>query len=166
MAYTDRFTSTDDLVNHLQPVVATISDQSLKSKYAGFLSVNAVTVYELAIKDIFKEFSNKKNSVFGCFIEKYFSQINGRIVLKDLKAQHIKSFGDKYLEKFEKKLTVREKAILRTLRKDVRSSYSNLIICRHKYVHAGTPTLSFNEVVESYNLGKEVIHSLYEAMTR
>ncbi|WHZ06325.1 MAG: hypothetical protein OJF59_002833 [Cytophagales bacterium] len=166
MAYVNRFVPTDDLVSHLQPVVTGILDESLKSKYAGFLAVNAVTVYELAIKDIFKEFSNKKNSVFGFFIEKYFAQINGRIVLKDLKGQHIKSFGDKYLDKFEKKLKAREKVILRTLRKDVRSCYSNLIICRHKYVHAGTPTLSFNEVVENYDIGKEVIHSLHEAMQR
>lgn len=166
MAYSDRFVSTDDLVNHLQPVVTALADESLKSKYAGFLAVNAVTVYELAIKDIFKEFANKKNSVFGFFAEKYFAQINGRIVLKDLKGQHIKSFGDKYLEKFEKKLKTREKAVLTTLRKDVRSCYSNLIICRHKYVHAGTLTLSFNEVVENYGIGKEVIHSLYEAMQR
>lgn len=166
MAYLNRFVSTDDLVNHLQPIVTVLTDESLKSKYAGFLAVNAVTVYELAIKDIFKEFSTKKNSVFGFFIEKYFYQINGRIILKDLKNQHIKSFGDKYLTKFEKKLSVREKAILSTLGKDVRSSYSNLIICRHKYVHAGSPTLTFSEVVDNYNVGKEIIHSLYEAMQR
>ncbi len=166
MAYSDRFTSTDDLVNHLQPVVTELADESLKSKYAGFLAVNAVTVYELAIKDIFKEFAIKKNYVFGLFAEKYFAQINGRIVLKDLKGQHIKSFGDKYLDKFEKKLKRREKMVLTTLHKDIRSCYSNLIICRHKYVHAGTPTLSFNEVVENYGIGKEVIHSLHEAMQR
>ena len=166
MAYLNRFVSTDDLVMHLQPFVTLIPDEGLKSKYAGFLAVNAVTVYELAIKDIFKEFSNKKNPVFGFFIEKYFYQINGRIVLKDLKNQHIKSFGDKYLEKFEKKLSIREKIILTTLGKDVRSSYSNLIICRHKYVHAGAPTLTFTEVIDNYNVGKEVIHSLYEAMQR
>lgn len=166
MSYLNRFVSTDDLVNHLQPVVTAIPDESLKSKYAGFLAVNAVTVYELVIKDIFKEFSSKKNPVFGVFIEKYFGQINGRIILKDLKSQHIKSFGDKYLEKFEKKLTLREKNILISFGKDVRSSYSNLIICRHKYVHVGAPTLTFTEVVENYNIGKEVIHSLYEAMQR
>lgn len=166
MPYLNRFISTDDLVSHLQPFVSSIPDEALKSKYAGFLAVNAVTVYELAIKDIFKEFSNKKNPVFGFFTEKYFNQINGRIILKDLKNQHIKSFGDKYLDKFEKKLIVREKVILSSIGKDVRSSYSNLIICRHKYVHAGAPTLTFSEVVDNYKVGKEVIHSLYEAMQR
>lgn len=166
MAYTDRFVSTDGLVNHLQTVVFNITDESLKSKYAGFLSVNAVTVYELAIKDIFKDFSNKKNSVFGTFIEKHFAQINGRIKLNDLKDQHIKSFGVKYLDKFLKKLTTRERIILSSSGKDVRSCYSNLIICRHTYVHEGSPTLSFNEVVDNYNIGKNVIHSLYEAMQR
>jgi hypothetical protein len=166
MAYQNRFVSTDDLVTHLVSIVSILQDEPLKSKYAGFLSVNAVTVYELAIKDIFKDFSTNKNSVFGFFIEKYFKQINGRIILKDLKDQHIKSFGNKYLEKFEKKLTVRETIILNTLGKDVRSSYSNLILCRHKYVHGGLATLTFPEVVDNYMVGKEVIHSLYEAMQR
>ncbi|MDP2338549.1 MAG: RhuM family protein [Bacteroidota bacterium] len=50
--------------------------------------------------------------------------------------------------------------------KKVRSDYSNLIICRHKYVHGGSPTLTFQEVLDSYQIGKDVIHALYEAMQR
>lgn len=166
MSYTSRFVPTDDLIAHLSPLVSSITDAALVSKYVGFLSVNAVTVYELAIKDIFKEFSAKKNPVFGNFIEKHFYQINGKIKIQDLKSQHISSFGDKYLKKFEKKLKVRENIVLTNFGKDVRSSYSNLIICRHKYVHAGVTTLTFTEVIENYNFGKEVIHSLNEAMQR
>lgn len=166
MAYQDRFIATDNLVAHLTPIVTGIADTATKSSYAGFLSVSAVTVYELAIKDIFAEFASKKNTVFGNFIEKYFSSLNGRIKLEDLKGQHIKPFGNKYLDKFEKKLKAREKLIFTTTRKNVRSDYSNLIICRHKYVHAGNPTLTFQEVLDNYQIGKEVIHSLYEAMQR
>ena len=62
------------------------------------------------------------------------------------------------------KLRKRESSVLITLGKDVRSCYSNLIICRNEFVHAGAPTLSFNEVVDNYKIGKEVIHSLFEAM--
>lgn len=166
MIYHNRFVSTDNLITHLNPYVNTITDAAIKANYAGFLSVNAVTVYELAIKDIFIEFAQKKNIVFGSFIEKYFSSINGRIKISDLKGQHIQQFGEKYLIKFEKKLLARERIVFNASRKNVRSDYSNLIICRHKYVHGGFPTLTFQEVLDSYNIGKEVIHSLYETMRR
>lgn len=166
MAYSDRFISADNLITHINPVVSIITDNSIKANYAGFISVSAVTVYELAIKDIFLEFAAKKNAVFGCFVESHFSSINGRIKLKDLRDQSISLFGEKYLKNFEKKLSVRENAIFNTQRKNVRSDYTNLIICRHKYVHGGTPTLTFREVLDSYEIGKEVIHALYEAMKR
>lgn len=166
MAYQDRFIATDNLIAHLTPIIAGIADTAIKSNYAGFLSVSAVTVYELAIKDIFTEFATKKNSVFGDFIAKHFASINGRIKLEDLKGHHIKPFGIKYLDKFEKKLKVREKSAFSAFRKNVRSDYSNLIICRHKYVHVGNPTLTFEEVLDNYKIGKEVIHSLYETMQR
>lgn len=166
MSYLGRFTSTDNIIAHLNPFVNTISDTAIKASYAGFLSVSAVTVYELAIKDIFIEFAQKKNNVFGAFVEKHFSNLNGRIKLQDLKGQHIQLFGNKYLTKFEKKLQAREQVIFTTLRKNVRTDYTNLIICRHKFVHGGSPTLTFQEVLDSYNIGKDVIHSLYEAMQR
>jgi hypothetical protein len=79
MAYSDRFTEIDILVTNLTPFVNSINDSSIKAKYAGFLSVGAVTVYELAIKDIFIEFSHKKHSVFGGYVEKHLGKINGKI---------------------------------------------------------------------------------------
>lgn len=166
MAYLDRFITTDNLIAHLSPVVNRITDEATKSNYAGFLSVSAVTVYELAIKDIFSEFATRKNSVFGSFVVKYISSLNGRIKLDDLRGQYIKPFGNKYLDRFEKKLKVREKTVFIMSKKNVRTDYSNLIICRHKYVHAGNSTLTFQEVLDNYQIGKEVIHSLYEAMQR
>lgn len=166
MPYHDKFLATDTLLTHLNPVVGAITDTGIKANYAGFLSVSAVTVYELAIKEIFIDFAIRKNAVFGGYIQSRFSQINGRIKLANLKDEHIKPFGQKYLDKFEKKLKVREAALLAGLGKNLRSSYSNLILCRHNYVHEGAPTLSYQEVVDNYNCGKEVIHSLFEAMQR
>lgn len=166
MAYQDRFSTTDNLIAHLSPIVTGITDSAIISNYAGFLSVSAVTVFELAIRDIFTEFAAKKNIVFGNFVEKHFANINGRIKLDDLKGNHIKLFGTRYLDKFEKKLVRREVIVFTSTRKNVRSDYSNLIMCRHKYVHGGNPTLTFQEVLDNYQTGKEVIHSLYEAMQR
>ena len=166
MPYTDRFIATDNLITHLSTVIETISDASIQASYAGFLSVSAVTVYELAIKDIFNEFALKKNKVFGAFVENHFDRINGRIKLKDLKEQHIPLFGSKYLDKFKKELEQKENSIFSTSRVSVKSNYGNLIICRHEFVHEGSPTLTVTDVMNSYQYGKEVIHSLYNAMKR
>jgi|SRR5690606_21474295 len=166
MSYTNRFDSTDTLILHLIPYVNSLTDTSIKANYTGFLSVSAVTVYELAIKDIFRSFAEKKHIVFGDFVQKHFSSINGRIKLQDLKSNHISPFGEKYLKKFETRLSFKEKNILIHQKKDLRSSYTNLILCRHKFVHVGYPTLTFQEVIDSYLIGKDVIHSLNEAMQR
>lgn len=166
MLYTDRFIATDNLIIHLKSIVGAISDTSIKANYAGFLSVSAVTVYELAIKDVFNEFAAKKNKVFGNFVENHFSRINGKIKIKDLKGQHIKLFGEKYSNKFDASLKNKESALLATLRISIKSSYDNLITCRHDYVHKGSPTLTIDEVINSYIYGKEIIHCLNEAMRR
>lgn len=166
MSYQNRFVATDNLIAHLNPFVNSITDAAIKSDYAGFLSVSAVTVYELAIKDIFIDFAQKKNIVFGSSVEKHFAAINGKIKIEDLKGQHIKLFGMKYLDKFDAKLKMHEQIIFNLTRKNIRADYSNLIICRHKYVHGGTPTLTYQEVLDSYQVGKEVVHSLFEAMKR
>jgi hypothetical protein len=165
MSYVDRFKTTDDLLNHLQPIVSIIMDEELKSKYAGFLSANAVTVYELAIKDIFISFAEKKNSVFGMFVTKYFDQINGHIKIDDIR-KYVKSFGEKYLNKFNKKLEEKNKVLLSIYHNDIKAIYGNLITCRHKFIHANNTTMTFNEVVEGYSLGKEIIHILNETMQR
>jgi hypothetical protein len=166
MPYTDRFIDTDNLLGHLNTVVTSVTDSTVLSSYAGFLSVSAITVYELAIKDIFNEFAIKKNKSFGNFVEKHFGKINGRILLDDLRGQHIKPFGDKYLRQFDNKLITKEANILISSRVSMKECYKNLIICRHKFVHGGSPTLTYNEVVNFYQYGKGVIECLNLAMKR
>ena len=101
MPYTDRFISTDNLITNLSPNIAIITNTAILASYAGFLSVSSITVYELAIKDIFSDFATKKHLVFGHFVEKYLSRINGRIQINDLKSGQVKAFGNKYLQKFD-----------------------------------------------------------------
>ncbi|MCX8105312.1 MAG: HEPN domain-containing protein, partial [Ignavibacterium album] len=142
------------------------SDSDIKASYVGFLSVIAVTVYELAIKDIFNEFALKKHKIFGNFVENYFKKINGRITLDDLKNQHIKRFGENYLKKFDKKLEHIEKINLKLHKISIKSMYGNLIQCRHEFVHKGNPTLTLYEVIDNYTFGKEIIHCLNDTMKR
>jgi di/tripeptidase len=159
----ERFQSTDDLMNHLNTFVPTLPDEELKSKYAGFLSASAVTVYELAIKDICIEFAEKKNKTFGFFIEKHFSRINGQILIKDIK-NYVGKFGEKYLTKFNTKLEKKKNELLGTYRNDIQAVYGNLITCRHKFIHTSAHTMTFNEVVQSYQMGKEIINVLNDTM--
>lgn len=166
MNYSDRFIATDNLITHLSSIITTITDPQIQASYAGFLSVSAITVYELAIKDIFSEFGKKKNTVFGEFVENYFSKINGRIRIDDLKGDHIKRFGEKYFARFKKMVQKTETSYMQLNHVSITTSYSNLVTCRHDFVHKGAPTLTINEVMDSYKYGKEVIHCLFNTMKR
>ena len=166
MPYTARFIPTDNLIANISPYLATITNPAILASYAGFLSVSSITVYELAIKDIFSDFATKKHIVFGHFIEKYLSRINGKIQISDLKGNQVKAFGSKYLAKFEKSINKKETQYLASHGRSLKSCYGNLIICRHEFVHAGNPTLTITEVIDNYDLGKEIIHSLFDSMKR
>lgn len=166
MPYTDRFIDTDNIIAHISTFIGTITDGAILSSYAGFLSVSSVTVYELAIKDIFSNFATLKGTAFGIFVDSHFERINGRIKLKNLKEEHISSFGIKYLNRFNRDLDAKEVASIAAGTGSIKSSYGNLIVCRHSFVHQGSPTLTVNEIIQSYNRGKEVIHSLNAAMVR
>ncbi|HEC12562.1 MAG TPA: hypothetical protein ENI80_04830 [Acidiferrobacteraceae bacterium] len=168
MAYIDHFQHADDVVNHLTSIVPTIADSLLKAKYVGFISVVAVTVYEMAIKDIFIEFANKKHKVLGNFTESYFDRINGRIKLVIIKDEYIKRFGIKYKTRFQRKLDERAKSYLQANHRDIVNSYSNLITWRNDFAHKGTVNImaTYEEVVQAYEDGKEVIHCLATCVTR
>jgi hypothetical protein len=167
MPYADKFVPTDNLIDQLNPIIAGVVDPTVRISYAGFLSVSAVTVYELAIKNVFIDFAIKKNSIFGLVIENHFSKLNGRIKFSELRGTHIKQFGEKYLKRFDKDFKRKEDISLAAVVPiSLMSQYNNLILCRHQFVHNGAPTLTINEVIDCYNQGKEIIHSLNFAMQR
>lgn len=103
MPYHDHFKIADDLILHLDSFVETINDPFISSRYVGFVAVSAVTVYELAIKDIFTDFASAKHKVLGNFTLLYFERLNGRIKLQELKNDYVKRFGQKYVVRFQKK---------------------------------------------------------------
>jgi hypothetical protein len=140
----------------------------LSAKYVGFVAVASVTVYEVAIKEIFITFAKDKHKVLGAFTESYFNRINGKISIDVVKKDYIKRFGPKYLEKFEKKLNFTTKAYLLANGRDIKNSYSNLITWRNDFAHAGSinATATYAEVVQAYEDGKEVIRCLAETMVR
>lgn len=168
MAYTDRFQLVEDYLAHLDPLMAGIADPFIQSRYLGFITTAAVTAYELAVKDIFYEFADKKHVVLGAFARSRFDRLNGRITLKNLKEEQVAMFGQKYVDKFKKKLQQKEAASLRLRVGSPCSSYGNIITWRHTFVHEGRApnTTNYNEIKRSYTLGKDVLHCLNEAMQR
>lgn len=167
MSYASHYTAADAIVVHLNSFVPTLPPQ-LQLQYAGFAAISSVTVYELALKQIFADFSARKHSVFGHFVTQHFDRINGRISLKSLRNEHIPLFGEKYLKRFNSLLDVEETRLLRQQGYSVKSSYGNLVTWRHGFAHGGQlpNNATFLEVTRSYELGKVVIDCLAKALVR
>lgn len=166
MPYHDRFQHADDLILHMDTFVPSLPDPFLKSRYIGFLSIAGVTVYELAIKDIFYAFSDKKHNVLGTAARARFERLNGQIKLKPLRGNHISFFGEKYKNRFDKNLEEREKKYMKINRVSLITSYTNLILWRHQFTHSASIITTYQEVKDAYSHGKEVIHCLNETMVR
>ncbi len=168
MKYDEYFKLVDDYLDHLDQVLVGTIDPFFRSRYTGLLAVGAVTVYELAIKTILIEFAVKKHRVFGKFVEEHFSRLNGRIRLGDLRGQHVKRFGLKYVKRFNKKLKETEDDRLSAGEGSVMESYGNIITWRNEFAHQGQVprNATYEEVRNSYQLGKEVIHCLADSMQR
>jgi hypothetical protein len=143
-------------------------DPFLVSRYVGFFCVSAVTVIELAIRDILVEFATTKHKVFGAFCDELYERLNGRITLDDLRKTYIKKFGAKYVTKFSKILDEEERRELAEFRRSIKSSYGNLITWRHAYAHQGNlpSNASYLEAKQGFELGKQVLHCLNQAMKR
>ena len=168
MAYADHFNHADDLAAHLNTIVPTIHDPILQAKYVGFLTVAAVTVYELALKEIFVEFARQKHKVFGNFAEARFGRISGRIRLDQIRTEYVRSFGEKYQTRFQRRVDKMQSDYLKANRRDPISAYSNLITWRNQFAHEGKTInmATYLEVAQAYEDGKEVIHTLAAAMNR
>lgn len=122
----------------------------------------------MAIKDIFVDFAGKKHLVLGNFVEAYFKRINGRIKLSIVKDEYVSRFGERYIKRFRRKLDASASAYLQMNRRDIRSSYNNLIVWRNDFAHEGriNSTTTYGEVIQAYEDGKEVIHCLAASMIR
>ncbi|MGI9250349.1 MAG: HEPN domain-containing protein [Pseudohongiellaceae bacterium] len=166
MAYHSHFSRTDDLIEHLNKVVPPVENPLLQLQYVGFVSVTAVAVYELAIKTIFVDFSKQKHHIFGNFVESYFDRLNGRIRVQDIVDDKITKFGKKYVDRFQEKLKKREADFRKENKRDCKSAYENIIHCRNHFAHGNLSGVNgtYQEVVQAYRDGKEVIHTLDETM--
>lgn len=168
MGYVDHFRLADDYIAHTNVIVNNIADPFIKQRYVGFITISAVTVYELAVKELLIDFAKKKHKVFGTVIENLYDKINGRIALRELKDTHIRRFGKKYIDRFHVKLELKENEFLKLYGRSIKSSYGNIITWRNAFVHEGHVPInaSYSESIRAYEDGKEVIHALSGSMVR
>ena len=168
MPYTDRFALVEDYLAHVDPMMAALADPFVEARYTGFIATSAVTAYELAIKDIFYAFADKKHVVLGDVTRARFFRLNGKIKLDDLKKYHVKMFGEKYLTRFTKNLKNTENNYIITHNRSPKTAYNNVITWRNQFVHEGTlpNTTNYAEIKDQYHAGKEVVHCLFKSMVR
>lgn len=167
MAYQNRFIPVDLLIAQLLPLASQPGvDPLVLSAMAGIVAVEAVTAYELAIKDIFEDFSVRKNKVFGCFVKSTYNRLNGRIKYQEIKDNMVKSYGDKYLQKFVSKKDLKSRVVFATEHVDLVQTYDSLILGRHTFVHSGNLTMTLAEAIRYYTIGKQLILALDETMKR
>lgn len=168
MAYDDHFRVADDYIAHTNAVVSAIQDPFIQQRYIGFVTISAVTAYELAIKDILIDFAQRKHKVFGVYIESVYERINGRISISDLRRDHVPKFGEKYAKRFESYLRRCEDDNLKNFGRSIKSSYGNILTWRNGFVHEGkvASNASYNEAVRAYEDGKQLIHVVARTMVR
>lgn len=152
----------------LDHAVETLDDHFYKSRFIGYVAVSAVTAFEVNVRNKVVDFSSKKHPTFGVFSSKMFEKTNARIKLSMLRDDFLSKFGDKYLKRFNSHLDKIEAESLRTIRKSVKSSYGNLVLWRHDFVHEGKlpQYADYDEARLSYDLGKRVIECFCEALNR
>jgi|SRR5579883_257760 len=168
MPYSDHFRLTDDLILHLDPILAGLKDPFIESRYTGFLAVSSVTVLELAMKTIFCDFASAKHKVLSNFCGVYFERINGRIALRPIREDYLAKFGRKYQLRFDRALEKLERQHLISAGHSIKAAYGNLVTWRNEFAHEGNvpANATYAEVKRAYTCGKDVMHCLATCMRR
>jgi hypothetical protein len=166
--YSDHFRLADDLIAHLDTVLAGINDPFIASRYTGFVAVASVTVLEMSLKSILCDFATAKHKVLGTFCGKHFERINGRIGLDAINHDYLPRFGVKYQARFSRALDHLERQHLRSDGSSVKSSYGNLVTWRNEFAHgASVPqNASYDEVKRAFQCGKLLMDCLAGCMKR
>jgi hypothetical protein len=159
------FTNTDSVVAHLNQVVPTIADPVIQIKYAGFVAVSSVAVYEMAIKEILIDFAHSQHKLLGNFTEASLERLNGNIRIKTIR-ERVGKFDATYEQSFAKKIEEENEVFLKTHKRSFISAYGNLIQWRNSFAHEGniTSNITYNDVIQAYEDGKQIIYCLREVM--
>lgn len=166
MGYSDHFKMVDDILPHIDATFVGLPDPFLRSRYVGFFAVTAVTVFELSIKTILIEFAAKQHVLFGGFCAELYDKLNGRIMIKDLRNDQLRKFGEPFDRRFKRHLAFADRSILKSKGYSVVTAYGNLITWRHSFAHNGNVPVgaTYEEAKRAFEAGKIVMRCLSAAM--
>lgn len=162
------FSHSDLILSHLDGLIGSVSDDFIKSRYTGFVAVVAVTAFQNNIRGKLISFCTIKHKVFGTFSEATFEKTNARVKLEHLRGDYLNRFGERYLNRFNKRLDEVENASLANGTGSIKGSYTNLLKWRHDFVHDGTlPAYAgYEEARAAYENGKLVITTFFDCLNR
>jgi hypothetical protein len=164
MSYIKHFALVDDVSAHFDGAVLGL-DPFTKSRYAGLYAVSSAAVLELSLKQIVTEFAQKANPIFGEYVASKYVQINGRIKLSHIQEEHLRPFGTKYKDRFERLVKRIDRYSLNHKGLAVISAYGNLLTCRHKFAHEGVTTATYEDVKKGFEAGKVVMACLHKTLS-
>ena len=155
-------------MERLDFAVGALDGDFYKSRFTGYVAVSAVTAYEVNVRTSLIAFATRKHAVFGTFSASTFEKTNARVKLDMLRKDYLGRMGEKYLSRFNKRLNKIEEVKLRETHKSIKTSYNNLILWRHTFVHDGVlpQYANYDEARSAYDLGKEVIQCFCESLYR
>lgn len=140
-------------------------DEWTKSRLAGLVAVEAAWCFEVSIKRAVLDFCQKRDLVFGSFMENRYRNMSGRIKTADIQTEFLERFGDKYRTAFAQSLDAIRQAAQKANRDDPTNRYNVLIETRHNFVHTGSLNLTFNETIEYFEDACLVIEALEKTLT-
>ena len=157
------FSDSDLFIKYIKDTANSTDDDFITSRYVGFIAVSAVTIYEINVKQLLKEFANKTHPMLGNFASIAFDKLNARNCRDDIE-KYLKHFGEEYSNRFKIMIDDKEDELVKV--GSVKGSYASLLTWRHQFVHDGTlpNQATFNESLKAYELGKEVIVVLQQTL--
>ena len=154
------------VIEFLDNVITVTSPEAFeKSRLAGLLEVEAVSAFETNIKDIFYNFCNNENEIFGTFVRNKYKKLNGRIKIESIK-EILGLLGEAFVEKFDKALSKLSDDVYVKHSPDPVTNYDSLISDRHRFVHEGSLDLSYEDVKRYFEFGSIIVDTFAKALKK
>ncbi len=136
-----------------------------KAHLAGAIAVMSSATFELCIKEILYDFSQKRDVVFGAYVRNNYAKLNGRIQTDDLKNDFLKKCGGLFKDRFQDELDRIKNQAKQSGQRDPAESYNSLVMHRHKFAHELNTQISYEDVKEIYRSGIVVIDIFRKTLT-
>jgi hypothetical protein len=135
---------------------------SFRSDLAGLLVVKIAATYETCVKQVLQEYAASRHVDFGTFARNQYDRINSKIRVKDLK-NYCGVFGTPIENRFKASLSARKSKILKRARKNIETSYEQILDWRHDFAHQWNRVATIREVVETHKAGKRILYVFDDA---